>query len=134
VNGSASAQGRVKTVSGLGGDFAYLRCRRISSGKLIEIDHAQVWTALQLLHMPSLSALEDETTLAVADHDDQRLIYVPHFRARDARSLVAAVTRSPASIVYTWQPELVRARLSKVNNVQVEAVPESLARRFGMRI
>ena len=119
---------------GLGGDFAYLRCRRIATGKLTDIDHAQVWTALQLTHMPTLSPFDDTTAFVVADHDGQRLIYVPHLRSKDARGLAKAVAESPATIVYTWQPELARRRLANASNVQIEAVPESLARRFGIRI
>ena len=119
---------------GLGGDFAYLRCRRIAPGKLMDIDHAHVWTALQLTHMPTLAPLDEGQPFAVADHDDQRLIYVPHFRAKDAQPLAKAVAGSPATIVYTWQPDLVKTRLRQAENVQVEAVPECLVRRFGMRI
>jgi hypothetical protein len=44
------------------------------------------------------------------------------------------VAGSPATIVYTWQPDLVKLRLRTAHNVQIEAVPEGLARRFGMRI
>ncbi len=118
---------------GLGGDFAYLRCRRIPPGRLTEIDHAQVWTALQLTHCPAVGPYEERPVL-VADGDDARLIYVPHFRARNAPALAKAVRESTAAIVYTWQPDLVKQRLGDAENVQVEAVPESLARRFGMRI
>jgi adenine-specific DNA-methyltransferase len=70
-------------VPGLGGDFAYLRCRRIAPGRLTDIDHAQVWTALQLTHCPTLAPFEDGKPFVVADHNGDRLIYVPHFRARD---------------------------------------------------
>lgn len=119
---------------GIGGDFAYLRCRRITPGRLSEIDHAQVWTALQLTHMPTLTPFEEGERFVTSDHEDQRLIYVPHFRAKDARALKKAVTGELATILYTWQPDLVRARLKEADNVQVEPVPESLARRFGMRM
>lgn len=119
---------------GLGGDFAYLRCRRIAPGKLTDIDHEQVWTALQLTHMPTLGAFDASQPFAVADHEGQRLIYVPHLRSKGAKALAKLVTGSPACIVYTWQPELVKTRLRDAANVQIEAVPESLARRFGMRI
>ena len=53
---------------------------------------------------------------------------------RDARALAKAVRESVAAIVYTWQPDLVKQRLRDAENVQVEPVPESLARRFGIRI
>ncbi len=118
---------------GIGGDFAYLRCRRIAPGKLMEIDHAQVWTALQLTHVETLTEYCDKPVLQAGD-EEQLLIYVPHFKAKDARALRAAVGRACAAIVYTWQPELVRQRLREYSNVQIETIPESLARRFGMRI
>ncbi len=119
---------------GLGGDFAYLRCRRIPAGQLTDIDHAQVWTALQLTHGRTLWPLADDEPFAVADTEEARLIYVPHLRAKDARGLLKAVAAATASIVYTWQPDLMKQRLRGAENVQVEPVPESLARRFGMRI
>jgi adenine-specific DNA-methyltransferase len=122
-----------KDAAPLGGDFAYLRCRRIPNGKLMDIDHEQVWTALQLTHCTTIQPLGERAVIH-ADNDDQRLIYVPHFRAKDGRALVKAVREKPGVIVYTWQPALVRQRLQNEENVQVEPVPESLARRFGLRV
>jgi adenine-specific DNA-methyltransferase len=122
-----------KDIQPLGGDFAYLRCRRIPTAKLMDIDHAQVWTALQLTHCTTIQPFEDKPVI-YADNDDQRLIYIPHFRAKDSRALTRAVREQPAVIVYTWQPALVRQRLQNEENVQVEPVPESLARRFGLRV
>jgi len=133
IEGYPSTSSGQAATPGLGGDFAYLRCRRIAHGKLTEIDHPQVWTALQLTHGPTLTAFDDKPILHT-DYDDQRLIYVPHFRARDGRTLVKTVRQSAVCIVYTWQPDLVKQRLRTEQNVQVEAVPESLARRFGVRI
>jgi adenine-specific DNA-methyltransferase len=119
---------------GLGGDFAYLRTRRIAPGMLTDIEHAQVWTALQLTHMPTLTGFDDSKPFVVADHEDQRLIYIPHMLAKDTRALTKAVADSPAAILYTWQPELASKRLEAAANLQIEPVPESLARRFGIRI
>lgn len=124
----------IKSVEGLGGDFAYLRCRRIKPAKLDEIDHEQVWTALQLTHMPTLMAFDNSKPLAIADHEDDRLIYIPHFRARDTRSLTKAVAAKPACIVYTWQPALIKMRLRNARNVEIQPIPETLARRFGIRL
>jgi adenine-specific DNA-methyltransferase len=40
----------------LGGGFAYLRCRRIPAATVFRgIEHAQVWTALQLIHDMALT-------------------------------------------------------------------------------
>ena len=119
---------------GLDGDFAYLRCRRISPGNITDVDHEQVWIALQLTHMPSVTPFDDGAKFMVADHDGQRLIYVPHLKARGSQALQDAALDSPSTIVYTWQPELVRQRLVTATNTQIEPVPESLAQRFGLRI
>jgi len=120
--------------SGLGGDFAYLRCRRISPGNITDVDHEQVWIALQLTHMPVILPFDDSQKFMVADHDGQRLIYIPHLKARGSQVLLDAALASPATIVYTWQPEMVRQRLVTATNTQIEPVPESLAQRFGLRI
>jgi hypothetical protein len=99
----------------------------------MEIDHSQVWTALQLTHRETLSEYA-EGAMQVAGDDDQLLIYLPRFKAADMKALRKAIKGSQAVIVYSWQPELVRQRLRDELHVQVEAVPESLARRFGMRV
>jgi adenine-specific DNA-methyltransferase len=120
--------------AGLGGDFAYLRCRRISPGNITDVDHEQVWIALQLTHMPTITPFDESQKFMIADHDGQRLIYVPHLKARGSQVLLEAAMESPSTIVYTWQPELVRQRLVNAMNTQIEPVPESLAQRFGLRI
>ena len=119
---------------GLGGDFAYLRCRRISPGNLTDVEHEQIWIALQLTHMPSIVPFDEDQKFMVADHDGLRLIYVPHLKARGSQALLESALNSPSTIVYTWQPELVSQKLMTATNTQVEAVPEILAQRFGLRI
>ena len=119
---------------GLGGDFAYLRCRRITIGNLTDVDHEQVWIALQLTHMPTISPFDESQRLMIADTDGLRLIYVPHLKARGSSELLKSALASPSTIVYTWQPELVRQRLTEATNAQIEPVPESLAQRFGLRM
>lgn len=133
IEGYGPSTGSGEPTPGLGGDFAYLRCRRIAPGKLMLIDHAQVWTALQLIHCPALMPYEEMPVLH-ADNEEQRLVYLPHYRAKDAQCLLKIVRGSPAVIVYTWQPELLKQRLRLEQHVQVEAVPEALARRFGARV
>jgi adenine-specific DNA-methyltransferase len=119
---------------GLGGDFAYLRCRRISPGNITDVDHEQVWIALQLTHMPEITPFDESQKFMMADHEGTRLIYLPHLKARGSQALLEAAIDSPSTIVYTWQPELVRQRLASATNAQIEPVPESLAQRFGLRI
>ena len=45
-----------EAVAGLGGDFAYLRAHRLPAETLFsQIQHQQIWTALQLIHNSTLS-------------------------------------------------------------------------------
>ena len=116
---------------GLGGGFAYLRCRRIESGRLVEIEHEQVWTALQMIHRDTLEPYAAADFLWVGD-DDEALGYVPRFDKACVPALRAAVKQCGAVVIYSWQPEMLRQHI-RAGHVQHEAIPESLARRFGLR-
>jgi adenine-specific DNA-methyltransferase len=129
VEGYARPDG--EAVPGLGGDFAYLRCRRVPAGGLLDLDHAAVWTALQLIHRETLTSYADAPFL-VSVENDEALIYVPRFRADDVPGLRAAVAGRTAAIVYSWQPEALRQHVPDTH-VQHEAAGESLARRFRLR-
>jgi adenine-specific DNA-methyltransferase len=141
----------------LGGDFAYLRCRRIAPGRLLEIEHEQVWTALQMIHLEALAPLEGsagtpariekngsgaakneeaEKSLSApfltAGDEDAMLVYVPRFNAALVPDLKRAIKDCAAVVIYSWQPEALRQHI-RAGHVQHEAIPESLARRFGMK-
>ena len=117
---------------GLGGNFAYLRCRRIASGKLIEIDHTQVWNALQLLHTGTLAPHDDSRGFLWAGDGHESLAYVPRFTKKLLPALRAAVKGTDAVTIYSWQPEFLRRRV-RSPRAHHEAIPESLARKFGLR-
>ncbi|MDN5941627.1 MAG: site-specific DNA-methyltransferase [Nitrospira sp.] len=114
-----------------GGNFAYLRCRRIAPGRLVEIEHAQVWTALQMIHRETLEEFTAGKFLC-AGNDEAALIYVPRFNTELVPVLCKAVSESASVIIYSWQPETLRQYIRAVH-VQHEAIPESLHRRFGMK-
>ncbi len=117
---------------GLGGDFAYLRCRRIAPGQLLDIEHTQVWTALQMIHLETLVPYERSAgTFLSAGDEMARLIYVPRFSKALVDDLRAAVKDCAAAVIYSWQPETLRQHI-RAGNVQHEAIPESLARKFGL--
>ncbi len=129
IGGYTSYNG--EQVAGTGGDFAYLTCRRIPQGRLTEIDHAQFWTALQLIHCETVSPYQDSPCLSAGDQE-QTLLYVPSFRREHLAAIRKAVRGSRAVILYSWQPELLRQHI-RANYVQFEHIPESLARRFGLK-
>lgn len=137
-----------ETVPGLGGDFAYLRTRRIAPGRLLEIEHPQVWTALQLMHFDTLTPWpESGTGFQPVDENDDRLkacptflwagdedsavCYVPRFRREDAPALREAVKRSASVALYSWQPQALRQHV-RAGQVTHLPIPETLARRFGL--
>ena len=116
---------------GLGGDFAYLRTRRIAPGRLVEIEHAQVWTALQMIHRDTLAAFTAADFLHAGDAESA-LFYLPRFTPALVPALRKAVKQTAAAVIYSWQPETLRQHI-RAAHVQHEAIPESLARRFGMK-
>ena len=118
-------------VPGLGGDFAYLRCRRIAPGRLVEIEHAQVWTALQMIHRDTVESFQTSEFLQSGD-DEAALFYVPRFNTALVPALRKAVKSTASAVIYSWQPETLRQHIRSAH-VQHEAIPESLARRFGMK-
>jgi adenine-specific DNA-methyltransferase len=119
------------SIEGLGGDFAYLRTRTIPPSAILDIEHDQVWTALQLIHRPTLTPYTEQPFL-IAEDEEGALIYVPSFEKERIPSLREAVNRHSSVIVYSWQPGLLRQHL-RSSHVQHEAIPESLLRRFGLK-
>ena len=115
-------------VAGLGGDFAYLRCRRIPAGDLLDLDHAQVWTALQLIHREAVAPYAEGPFQASVAGDDA-LIYVPRFRPGDAAALRRLTDAATSAVIYSWQPDAVRQHV-RAGHTQHESAPEFLARKF----
>ena len=116
---------------GLGGNFAYLRCRRIAPGRLLDLEHAQVWTALQMIHRDTLTRYAPREFLWAGD-SESALVYVPRFNVAILPVLLYAVADCAAVTLYSWQPETLRQHV-RAPHVQHEAIPESLARRFGLK-
>lgn len=116
---------------GLGGNFAYLRTRRIAPERMLEIDHAQVWTALQLMHRGTL-APAPETSIYWAGDEEAALLYLPEFRPNLLPALRAKAKESAAVILYSWQPGYLRQRMCAAH-VQHEGIPEALLRKFNLR-
>jgi len=124
----------LKEVLGLGGDFAYLRSNRIQAGKLLEIEHAQVWTALQLAHLDNLTPYADAPFLW-AGNEESAICYVPRFRREFIAALRHKVKESSAATVtiYSWQPQTLKQHV-RDSNVTHLPVSDTLARRFGLNM
>ena len=118
-------------VDGLGGGFAYLRARRVPTHRMTQkLDHAEIWTALQLLHGHSLTPWPGGGFAASTGDDGDTFAYLadayPSSRARltawlDARGLQAAT-------LYSWSPERDRTADSPHD---WRLIPHHLRERFG---
>jgi len=131
IKGYKNAKG--DEVEGLGGDFAYLRTRKIHPAHILDIEHEQVWTALQFIHRSRLVPYTDAPFLIAEGEGETTVIYIPRYEASQLPKLREAVQRNSSVIVYSWQAGLLREKL-KAEHVQHENIPESLMRRFGLRI
>jgi adenine-specific DNA-methyltransferase len=128
---------------GTGGDFAYLRVKRLPlQDVLAEINHAQVWTALQLIHgqrfsplpaspAPESGAAGQEQELLLTSVDGASgLVYVTALTVGTVARIAELARQTAHLTVYTWQPGLLRERLT-AQGVTIEQIPQFLVNRFG---
>jgi len=130
LGGYTNAKG--EKVPGLGGGFAYLKARRVAPHRLsTRLHHAEIWSALQLLHDLPL-AHWDGQGLALAADARSAVAYLPDV-VGDSEDVVRAwheANAARARTLYSWTPERVRAWAP---GAQVSPIPESLRLRFGVR-
>ena len=122
--------------AGTGGSFAYLRTRRIPLGRVVrKIDHAQVWTFLQLMHFGDLSAEEPAATGRLFQrHDDKETVfYLSTLSEALLKRLEKDTKDCRGATIYTWQPEALDHRLSDPR-ITVLPIPKTLIERFGPRL
>jgi adenine-specific DNA-methyltransferase len=116
---------------GAGGGFAYLRTRRIPhAAVLTDIDHAQVWTAVQLIHCQSFAPYDPDRQLQESQFPECWLFYATAINEEILAHISEVATCSPHLTVYSWQPGLLRERLA-AQNVTIEQIPQFLVNRFG---
>ncbi len=130
LGGYTNAKG--EAVPGLGGGFAYLKARRVAPHRLsTRLHHAEIWSALQLLHDLPLSHWDGQG-LAVAAEARSAIAYLPDV-VGGSEGVVRAWHEAHAErarTLYSWTPERVRAWAP---GAQVSPIPESLRLRFGVR-
>ena len=120
-----------EAVQGLGGDFAYLRTRRIpAEAVLSRIEHEQVWTALQLIHTETLQPYVTGAVMQTAELSDGKLAYCTKVNEETLRQLLDLAKGNGIVVVYCWQPGWLRQYLPN-ENISVEQIPAFLINRFG---
>lgn len=117
---------------GLGGDFAYLRTRRIQPGQLLDIEHEQVWIALQLAKLDCIVPYTDASILWAGD-EESAICYVPRFRRELVPALRKKMKAAAEVALYSWQPQTLRQHI-RDGHVSHLPVSETLTRWFGLNL
>lgn len=122
-----------RNTPGTGGEFAYLRTRRISAENIFsKIQHNQIWTALQLVHDVGVVAYQEKARIQVAEiesDEETLLLYVPKITDAAVNDIREA-TKKKEAIIYSWQPALLRERMTS-KRLTFEQIPQYLVDRFG---
>jgi adenine-specific DNA-methyltransferase len=117
-------------VAGLGGGFAYLRAKRIPKHRMaLKLDHAEVWSALQLLHGLPLSPWPGDGFAG-----DGELAYLADFHAAHVQRLRDWLKVSAIAVphVYSWSPQrLVGLLGDTAAELALLPLPQHLRERFG---
>lgn len=132
INGYSyqTAKGK-QSVEGLGGEFGYMRTRRIPLEEVFnDIQHDQIWYALQLIHSGSIRPYDTSIELQQAGDDQDAILYLP----RLDEDLIVEVekildSRLRSLTVYSWQPGQLRQRVH-ATNASFEGIPQHLIDRF----
>lgn len=128
------AKGKKIEVEGLGGEFAYMRSSRLAMERLhMEIQHDQIWYALQMIHRQGVIAFAPGDPVQLMETDDTRMVYMTTASSEVIDRIVALVSATRKStVIYSWQAGLVYQSLPPgIEHVQVQKIPEFLVERFG---
>ncbi len=130
INGYCNRKG--ETVEGLGGDFAYLRARRIPAQMILsQIEHEQVWTALQLIHAGILTPFDTTALIQHVAIDNEVMLYIPKISAATVEVVAKILDENGTAVVYSWQPALLRQHIED-ERACFQPIPQFLVHRFGL--
>jgi adenine-specific DNA-methyltransferase len=120
---------------GTGGNFAYLRTRRIPLTRVVRrIEHAQVWLFLQLMHFGNLeqNAPLASGRLLARSTPEEAVFYATTLTEAIVQRLEKETAAAANVTIYTWQSEALASRMEKPG-VSILPIPQTLIDRFGPR-
>jgi adenine-specific DNA-methyltransferase len=118
-------------VEGVADSFSYLRTMRIPAASVFnEIQHEQIWLALQLIHDEALAEYDVTAKVQVSGSAEARVVYVPRLTAATVQEVAEVAALGGSLTVYSWQPGQLRQRI-EAGNASFEKIPEFLVKRFG---
>ena len=120
-----------EAVAGLGGDFAYLRAHRLPAETLFsQIQHQQIWTALQLIHNSTLSTFDDNVLIQSVTIENGAMLYVLKLNETTLAEVIKIIEEQGSTVVYSWQPALLRQYIED-ERASFQPIPQALINRFG---
>ncbi len=123
---------KLKSVEGLSGNFSYLKAVRIPPGRVVtRLIHAQVWTALQLMHLDRFDVTPPAGRLWQAGDDEESLVYLPRADEATLTALAKLTPGSRTTTLYAWQADLVAQHAP--TGAVVRPIPQFLIERFGLK-
>lgn len=115
-----------------GANFAYLRTRRIPADLVLsQIEHEQVWTALQLIHTETLTPFAATALMQRADTESGVMLYVPKLSETLIAHLKQAIEDAGTVMIYSWQPGWLHQHIED-ERASFQAIPQFLVNRFGL--
>jgi len=120
------------TTPGSGGNFAYLRTRRLPFETLhLEIQHDQVWYALLLIHSGRISPYSQDDAIQKSESEKSIILYLPELSPAIIEAVLETADKTTTpTVIYTWQPGTLAPQIHN-EQVTIEQVPEYLVQRFG---
>ena len=117
---------------GTGGNFAYLKAKRIPFTTLhLDIQHDQVWCALQLIHAQKVTPFISHQPYQFLDYEKGSVIYLPELNSETKLAVLCLANSTlKSTMIYTWQPGVLAQEIFS-EHICIEKIPDYLIDRFG---
>lgn len=121
------------SVPGIGGSFAYLRTKRIPANQVFhDIKHDQIWLALQLIHLNSITIYDEADNVQISGGNNVEVAYIPKVTEDSMAKIRAIADKTSTDLtVYSWQPGLLQQYICNPN-ISFETIPQYLIDRFSV--
>ena len=121
-------------IEGLGGEFAYLQAESLPVTELgFTLQDEQVWHALQLMQLASMTAYDASAPVQVARTSDGAIAYCASAGDKASQAILAALAKEVGSVrVFTRRIGSAKAWATSCGNVELLPIPQDLLDIFGV--
>ncbi|MFD4707920.1 site-specific DNA-methyltransferase [Gottfriedia sp. NPDC058432] len=118
-------------VEGTGGNFAYMKCEKISYSNLhIDIKHEQVWYCLQQIYFNFLDSYDVQSDYQVSKNENMNLYYMTAISKQIIDDITGDIKRDhKQAVIYCWQPGILKQKINS-EHILIEGIPDKLVELF----